>query len=801
MSGLFVWRVIFYLTTVNILEVASSLHCCTERRCSCTRIPKLGWRAKCAGLNLTTCPHFNKSVLWIDLSDNHLSIFPERTKLPNGLLKLNVSNNPLITIKKDSFANLTSLEELSIANTQSELDSQMLPPVIFKDLISLKYLDLKNKNTKTGMYPSAAISDLVNIETLLLNGKASGFSEPFMKLRKLRALDISGTNGFCNISILHSHFFRYFPRIKRLDISTCHLHYIHRHVFDDLRFLNGLDISYNDELSFRILKNVTSDLSSTDIKIFKANKIHCTYGLGTEIYADDIIGLWKTRIQEIYMDSNRVELFEAKAIEHLPETLHFVSAADNKFTMGKYAIQVAVMQNLKILDLSRQHISHIPSSVNYNCNDLGSNSKTSSNSTSLTETDFKFDWTFLANERFDQRFAANNSNAISNDRNSLYSSTILFPFPQNLEIGYFNMSALRYSIPHFKLFNNNVKNVYLQDNVLYEWIGPIENVNSLESLDLSNNFCSSVSTFFFDYMISLKYLKVNDNILGFSISKDKSGNTFKNLRNLRRLEMASNKIQDMPELSFRNLHSLEFLNLSRNLLRSFDVSISHLGKLSMIDLSYNEIQELSTKTTSQFDQLKDLTVHLSANPLRCTCENLEFVRWIVRNGKRVKFGKNDTCQTKSGNQPLTSLNTHLFHLERECMSYTGLIVFVTCLIVIAITVTFFGIIYRYRWKLRYLYYITKGRYRGYHRVKMDDFDDEYDYDAFVSYAEEDRQFGLHDMIENVEKRGTSGCAFIAETLYQVLTLQKTSQMPYTKVGEPCAFYQTTTSNHTGVCMN
>ena len=148
------------------------------------------------------------------------------------------------------------------------------------------------------------------------------------------------------------------------------------------------------------------------------------------------------------------------------------------------------------------------------------------------------------------------------------------------------------------------------------------------------------------------------------------------------------------------------------------------------------------------------TIHLDANPLiRCACENLEFVRWIVRNNKNVKFGKNDTCKTTSSNQPLTTLNTYLVVLERECMSYTGLIVLVACLIVIAITVTFSGIIYRYRWKLRYLYYITKGRYRSFNSVKTDDSDDAYDYDAFVSYAEEDRQFGVHDMIANVEKKG------------------------------------------------
>ena len=209
----------------------------------------------------------------------------------------------------------------------------------------------------------------MNIETLLLNGKASGFNEHFVKLKKLHTLDISGTYGFCNISDLHSHFFHHLSRIKHLDISNCHLYNIHRHVFDDLRFLNYLDISYNHQLTFRILKNVTSDLTSTNIKILKMNKIHCTYGLGTEIYSEDLINLKNTSIQEVHLDSNRLELIEPNTLTQLSKTLHVVSAADNKFTMGKYVIEVLFMQNLKILDISRQHISHIPNMVNLNCND------------------------------------------------------------------------------------------------------------------------------------------------------------------------------------------------------------------------------------------------------------------------------------------------------------------------------------------------------------------------------------------------------------------------------------------------
>ena len=153
MEGSLLWVVIFCLTTVTVPQVASSSHCCTEKRCSCSRIDRIHWRANCAGLNLSTSPHFNGSVIWIDLSGNNLHSFPERKKLPNGLQKLNVSYNPLIKINRNSFSNLTFLEELSIANSQSELDSQILSPGIFKDLINLKYLNLKKYEYQKGKLP------------------------------------------------------------------------------------------------------------------------------------------------------------------------------------------------------------------------------------------------------------------------------------------------------------------------------------------------------------------------------------------------------------------------------------------------------------------------------------------------------------------------------------------------------------------------------------------------------------------------------------------------------------------------
>ncbi|XP_071160919.1 toll-like receptor 4 [Mytilus edulis] len=61
-----------------------------------------------------------------------------------------------------------------------------------------------------------------------------------------------------------------------------------------------------------------------------------------------------------------------------------------------------------------------------------------------------------------------------------------------------------------------------------------------------------------------------------------------------------------------------------------------------------------------------------------------------------------------------------------------------------------SLVYRYRWKIRYMYYMTKGKY-SYQKISPDDDDGEYSYDAFISYSDDDRSFVLKDCIEKLEK--------------------------------------------------
>ncbi|CAG2195401.1 Toll-like receptor 4 [Mytilus edulis] len=91
----------------------------------------------------------------------------------------------------------------------------------------------------------------------------------------------------------------------------------------------------------------------------------------------------------------------------------------------------------------------------------------------------------------------------------------------------------------------------------------------------------------------------------------------------------------------------------------------------------------------------------------------------------------------------------VLQFEKTCKSYLGLIIGVSmALLTVILTVTA-SLMYRYRWKIRYMYYMTKGKY-SYTKISPAD-DDEYMYDAFISYADDDRSFVLKDCIEKLKK--------------------------------------------------
>ncbi|XP_033761363.1 toll-like receptor 4 [Pecten maximus] len=237
---------------------------------------------------------------------------------------------------------------------------------------------------------------------------------------------------------------------------------------------------------------------------------------------------------------------------------------------------------------------------------------------------------------------------------------------------------------------------------------------------------------------------------------DIKGKTFERLTNLEIIDLSSNRIAELGSMILKNQANMTTLNLSSNLLRKFDVKIGHMEKLQYLDLSDNQLPYLDPSSMSEINNLlarTNLSIDLSNNPIQCSCEKLEFLRWMVTN-KRV-FSKFEKYQCSFSNGTTVSFHNHdspLVELEVRCASYVPLIVCVVTAIVLSLSVAIGGLVYRYRWKLRYLFYIARNNFTLSNNVRKDRRDRLlYKYDAFISHADEDSEFVVGDLLQNMEE--------------------------------------------------
>ncbi|KAK3102499.1 hypothetical protein FSP39_011836 [Pinctada imbricata] len=252
--------------------------------------------------------------------------------MPKDLLSLNLSNNPIVDVTSRPFRKFHELDELILQNLQN-LDISSVQSDLLHGLNGLKTLDVKGWIITSREYPTDLLEYVPTLQDLSINGLQKPFSSGMRKLIHLRRLDLSGIIGECHVNTLHSLYFENVRNITHLDVSYCHLTEIHRNSISKFKFLHSLDVSYNDEMTFRVLKNISSELELTKIEVLKLDKIHCTFGVGTEIMRGDLTNVTKTPLRYLSLNSNRLEMIQKGVLLMLPSTLQHISVADNKFTI------------------------------------------------------------------------------------------------------------------------------------------------------------------------------------------------------------------------------------------------------------------------------------------------------------------------------------------------------------------------------------------------------------------------------------------------------------------------------------
>ncbi|XP_071179429.1 toll-like receptor 4 isoform X2 [Mytilus edulis] len=742
---------------------ASFYHgCSSNRKCKCSNITG-GILADCSALNLTKSPYFEEKVVSVNLSSNLFTYFPEEGYLPKKLKNLDLAKNKISKFSKGEvtpFSTPCNIVSLNLSSNFLSLDIETYYKGVFQNLKYLQYLDVSNNSNEDKDYycPDQVFQELSSLQSLLIDGvKNVTFDKGFSTLSNLTFLTIT---GIVAKGIITREYFNNFPNLEYLDISAAtewrtfynfSLFTFETGALQKLTKLQYLDISYHRRLHMCGFRNVTYDLPYTSIRILKANYLECERSVSTVLFVDDIKPLNSTELEELYLDGNNLEETDLDVPQYLPKSLNYFSARDNRWVVSKYAYYyIPGLTGIKTVDLSFQNEHQMSHSENswYCTEHHRETSHCICDRLPINANENVFHW--------------NHDKEVSYFKNNRRSGPLItacipytnsnFEFvlvPPNIETIIIEKAKIGDNIPPVYFSSSSVKKILLQNNQLYSLTGPICNLTQLQYLDLSNNRAADITSYVFGSLIGLKHLRIDNNLLGYSniFHDNSSASIFENQTNLMFLNMSSNRISTLFQNFLYMASKLKTVLLDHNLLTDWNISIHHMEYLMFIDISWNQILYLSGDGMKLLEKAfhLNITIDMAHNPFECSCDSMIFLKWLAMHRQYFKGFGNYSCIYLRKSINIFEAN---LHLKKDCYSYVGVIVSVTIGIIVFLGTICSMIIYRYRWKLRYWYYILKGEYG----IDHDKTDGNFQFDAFVSYSEHDRWFPKDYMIDFLEKQ-------------------------------------------------
>ena len=544
--------------------------------------------------------------------------------------------------------------------------------------------------------------------------------------------------------------------VRSLDLSYCGVKEIDRGFLRSFVKLEFLDISYNRELTLEVLPNVTHDLQFTSIRTLKFDALHCVAGDPNMLRLRHLCHLRNTSIEELHLSSNRINQLERHVIATLPDTIKFLTAADNRIEIGWYALEISSVKNIMFVNLSSQYTSYANYLTMFQplCNDGGNIPKAAEDCSccNYQESPTGMTTTSISTSCLEEYHQKHTTDRI----------TIYICVPRSLKTLIFDHSSIRPThVMNFTFLDFRSIQKYDYNGNLAEFLKREIFGSDLTYADYSKNYISYIYPHYF-HDANLTHLNLSNNYLGEQIEKEGHLDVLKNQRFLTYISLARNRISSIPSTLFDNLLYLEHLDLSGNSIQSITFDLSKLRSLQFLNLQNNRINFLTNENMRQLHDKREkvLVVDLEENVLLCSCETLQFLKWIQehRNDGMLSFRgfKNYTCSLpNSTRMGFSELPRIILEMERKCPSYVGVIVGSMVAITVFLVSLAAGMTYRMRWRLRYLYYMAKRAYtqnaiarsmhnENYHKI--------FRYDAFISYSTDDRSFALHDMIREVENK-------------------------------------------------
>lgn len=644
-----------------------------------------------------------------------------------SLEKVYLRNCHVQTLNPGAFRNLPVLKELYLTtNVIDKLQSDAFQNVSALSLLNLaanRLTSVPDLSTLTGL------SQLVMEANRIQNGT---FPNGFASLHSLSTVVLSNNN----LTELTNETFATLANcsIRRLEISRCNIKTVATGALTILRLLQSLKIGNNpiDGTQLQnMLLGLSEDLNLVSLDIRQIN-------LGGVLPSGSFSILAKTPIATLIFRNNEIGSITARAFAHLPKLVMLdlgyckIQNVDPQAFADLPALQRLFLYNNLLMTVP----TNLPQSLTnlyLQFNMLGA----------LKSGDFvnlgKLQELYLSNNKI---------NEVSEDS---------FQGLVNLQILHLQHNLLSYIPKKLFSYTSRLRILFLRFNNIQNLKpnpGALSSLTSLVTLDMSHNECSYIPFDYFADLVSLETLYLDFNRLSGLMAGDTGGQLLSKLGSLKRLGLMSNDIYQIHDAQFRNLVSLDTLNLKNNRLSSWGSGLFHTPgsltrTLQTVDLSSNQIALVNETSVRDLQNVKML--NLSLNPFACTCDLRWFRSWLNNTMVTVANKTTYTC-----NSPPEWANKLLLTFGADkinCIDYTWYYVggAIGATLLIALVVCY--VIYRHRWFIFLrLYRLRKALGRcccggdsapkraGYEQIPGVDVEETPRYEFYVIAASEDNDW-------------------------------------------------------------
>lgn len=692
--------------------------------CICREDP--GISVVCFGADI--CKKFPKDVKVLPntlrIKTTHISVI-ERLDLAKmqhlEILEIE-GNTELYKIEAGVFLKLAKLENLSISYNKN-LD--YLEPNTFEGLVSLRELNLVQNGFNNIRDLAMALAPDILPSIYKVDLSENVFSE-------IKENDFSPMEG---------------SSLQQLNLILCQIEYMHPKSLVPLQNLTALRLGEN------IFNTSTiADLIETSVDFDVPLKLLNLYSVGfRKMPPKNLLeAISKSNISTLCLARNQFEMLDDNSFPKMPNLQILDLREVLAVNVSKNAFKG--MPKLRTLLLNGNKLSSVPEGALLNrltFLDLSDNSGSAS-------------YVSLGKGRFVNMTNLNLLNLSFNRINVLFNDTFT---------GLGNLTVL------------GLKN----STIFYVAEGSFATMPNLQFLNLENNPFGrrNITKGMFKGLENLQVLLLGGcSIIHLSFESS----PFEHLKSLRHLGLERNELHKLYPVDFAPLTQLISLDISENTLVTWQERLFNYNvHLKEVVAYRNKFTYLSEVMLEDFSNLQKMDV--SENPFTCACTPfLDLRMWSKRDNETIYtlLGQNpaycvfpDSSTNITVDQFLRSVENNEINCD-VFMQTSLMVVIATPLIILAlISMTLAILGYKYRWHVRYWVFLARLQLSRIGKVRSNTTLRSYtnfQYDAFVSYCNEDRNFvvKLVSMLENyrpflklcVYERDFQAGSIISETILE-----------------------------------